>query len=271
MSNRDHRNERRSRGGGLRERTQTRREATSDSIWARPEPGARRPRFSREVIADTAVRIADAEGLEAVSMRRVASELHSGTMTLYHYVQNKDELIALMFNAVVGEVLVPDDEFAGDWREAMTQIARRSRAVALRHPWLLEARPQGGLSPNVMRHVEQSLAAVADTGLEPERRMDIVAMVDDYTYGSLARPGGSHEGGPSEQEIAAFLSYVDEQLGTGDFPHTRATFGDESARAFFARQSSAEADEQRFERGLAALLDGIELSIEKRGKSRRRR
>src|SRR6185436_15098966 len=98
-----------------------------DSIWERPEPGARRPRYTREQIARTALAIADAEGFEAVSMRRVASELGAGTMTLYHYVRNKDELIELMDDAMMSELIVPDDEMPSDWREALTAIARRSR------------------------------------------------------------------------------------------------------------------------------------------------
>src|SRR5262249_21982259 len=88
-------------------------------IWARPEPGSRRPRFTREQIAAAALAIADAEGMEAVSMRRVAADLGAGTMTLYHYVRTKDELIALMDDAIVGEVLLPDDELPRGWRAAM--------------------------------------------------------------------------------------------------------------------------------------------------------
>src|SRR5262245_27967501 len=65
-------------------------------VWTRPEPGSRKPRFNRDEIAAAAVRIADAEGLEALSMRRLAVELDAGTMTLYHYVRTKDELLALV-------------------------------------------------------------------------------------------------------------------------------------------------------------------------------
>src|SRR5262245_12639315 len=81
-----------------------------DSIWSRPEPRARRPAHTRDGIASAAIRIADAEGFEAVSMRRVAAELRAGTMTLYHYVRTKDELLALVDNAVMGELLVPPGE-----------------------------------------------------------------------------------------------------------------------------------------------------------------
>ena len=103
--------------------------------------------------------LADTEGLDAVSMRRVASELGSGTMTLYHYVKNKSELFALMENSMMGELLVPDDELPDDWRGGFTEIARRSRAAHRRHPWVgnFHDDDQAPGGPNGMRHFEQSL------------------------------------------------------------------------------------------------------------------
>src|SRR3954451_21695322 len=136
-----------------------------DVLWVRPQPGERRPAHTRETIAAAALKIADTRGFEAVTMRRVAGELGAGTMTLYHYVRNKTELTALMDDAIMAELLIPDDELAGDWREAMAEIARRSYAAFQRHPWMFEhladedAPSPGG--PNALRHVEQSLAAVA--------------------------------------------------------------------------------------------------------------
>ena len=107
------------------ERAQREVERALGPIWARPEPGARRARFTREQIAEAALAVADKDGFDAVSMRRVASELGAGTMTLYHYVQTKDELVALMDNAIMGELLVPDDELSTDWREAPENGERR--------------------------------------------------------------------------------------------------------------------------------------------------
>src|SRR5262249_22635960 len=111
------------------------REAPADLIWARPEPGARRARLTREQIATVALALADAEGVEALSMRRVAAELGVGTMTLYYYVETKDELLALMNDSMMGEILVPDDELPTEWRPALEAIAQRSRAAFRRHPW----------------------------------------------------------------------------------------------------------------------------------------
>ena len=73
-------------------------------VWTRTEPTGRQPRFTRDQIAAAAIRIADAEGADALSMRRIASELDAGTMTLYHYIRTKDELLALVGDAIMGEM-----------------------------------------------------------------------------------------------------------------------------------------------------------------------
>src|SRR4051812_34638284 len=130
----------RARGRTARPRRQGRRAETAEQpIWTRPEPGERRPAYTREKIAETAIAIADAEGFEAVSMRRIATELGAGTMTLYYYVRTKDELIALMDDAIMGELIIPDDEPPDGWRDGLSEIARRTHGLFLKHPWSLES------------------------------------------------------------------------------------------------------------------------------------
>src|SRR3954451_5809377 len=107
-------------------------------LWTRPSTGTRRPRFTRDEIAQTAIRIADAEGFAAVSMRRIAAELDSGTMTLYHYVRTKDELLTLVMDSLMAELIVPPEQMPSEWREAMMMIAHRSRSMIQRHPWILD-------------------------------------------------------------------------------------------------------------------------------------
>src|SRR3954471_20048761 len=122
-------------------------------VWTRPAPASRRPRFSRSELAATAVRIADTEGFAAVSMRRIATELGAGTMTLYHYVRTKDELLPLVVDAVMAEVVIPTDDepMPTDWRAALTLIAERSRAMAERHPWILDITDDPPVGPNSVR------------------------------------------------------------------------------------------------------------------------
>jgi len=215
------------------------------------------------------MRIADADGTDAVTMRRVATELGAGTMTLYHYVANKQELLALMDDAVMGELLIPDDELADDWREAMAQIARRSYAVFRRHPWLVEHlgeeddRGPGG--PNGLRHFEQSLKVAASAGIDDFDRLELVALVDDYVFGHAIRAremaGDTQQ---REEHIAAMVGYLQAQLATGEYPHIAELAGDD-IRSNFERLARLAADETRFERGLQRLLDGIALHLDRRG------
>jgi AcrR family transcriptional regulator len=111
------------------------RPAEPGPIWTRPEPAGRKPRFSREQIAAVALALADAEGFTAVSMRRVATELGAGTMSLYRYIATKADLVALLDDALMAERLVPAAELPADWRAALALSARRTRQVYLRHPW----------------------------------------------------------------------------------------------------------------------------------------
>ncbi|MCB0876939.1 MAG: helix-turn-helix transcriptional regulator, partial [Solirubrobacterales bacterium] len=118
------------------------------SIWTRPEPGSRGASHTREEIAAAAIALADAEGFDAVSMRRVAAELGAGTMTLYHYVKNKDELFELVSDAIMGEVLIPDGELSEDWREATAQLARSTFSIFRNHPWTVDLPPGTEEGPN---------------------------------------------------------------------------------------------------------------------------
>jgi AcrR family transcriptional regulator len=241
---------------------------SSDPIWARPGPGERKPAYTREQIAAAAMRIADTEGTDAVTMRRVATELGAGTMTLYHYVANKQELLALMDDAMMGELLVPEDELADNWREGVAQIARRSYAVFKRHPWLVEhlgdedERGPGG--PNGMRHFEQSLKVAAMAGLKDFDLLELVGLVDDYVFGHAIRAremGGDRQ--QSEEHVAAMLDYLQAMLATGEYPHIAELAGDD-IRGSFERFAKMGVDETRFERGLQRLLDGIELDLRRR-------
>ena len=192
-------------------------------IWARPEPGTRRPRHSREQIAAAALAVADAEGIDAVSMRRVAAELGAGTMTLYHYVDTKDDLLALMDDAIMGELLIPTEELPVDWRPALAAIARRTREVWRRHPWAINMHSGEG-GPNGMRHFEQSLAAARSLDPDPAFRLEIIAMLDDYVFGFALREGEFEEGRAQadEQTWERVSAYIDEQLRTGEFPELEA-------------------------------------------------
>ena len=242
-----------------------------EPIWARPEPTGRRAPRSRDDIAAAAIAVADAEGIDAVSMRRVAAELGLGTMSLYHYVRSKDELLDLMADGIMGGQLVDDAELRKGWRVALAAIAHATRRNFERHPWMgraMSPRPASVPGPNAMRHIDQSLAAVADTGLDVQGKMDLIGTVDDYVIGYIfrARVFAEEEAdAPDEEWMAQLFEHLRARVESGEYPHLQAAV--EANRA--AGRSDEELarmamDEKRFERGLQRLLDGIEVELKRR-------
>ncbi len=236
----------------------------SRPIWAVPEPADRKPRYTREQIAAAALRIADTEGFDAVTMKRIAAELGAGTMTLYYYVRTKADIVALMQDAILADILIPDDDFAADWRAGISAVARRTRQVLMAHPWSLSSLNEAQLGPNAMRHFEQSLAATTGAGLTAQGRLELITAVDDYVAGnalhgveSLTRARIAEE---DPDMVAAAIAYGLALTETEDFPQLRALYS-ESISSQGAEQAvppmTEDALASQFERGLQALLDGF--------------
>lgn len=223
-------------------------------IWTRPEPGTRRPKFTRDQLAQTALKIADTEGFAAVSMRRIAADLGAGTMTLYYYVRTKDELVALMDDAIMGEVLIPDEELPAHWYDALTMLATRTWEVLTRHPWAMHSLQNAPIGPNGMRHFDQSLATLAGTGLDAGAKLSLLGTVDDFVFGNALRTAEQRAAHDDTAEAEA-RSYAQAQVATGAFPHIQELFGD-TAREEYERLTAASSGRDRFRAGLAALLDG---------------
>jgi AcrR family transcriptional regulator len=235
-------------------------EAELPLVWLREEPCSRNPAHSRARIAAVAVELADREGFEAVSMRRVAQELGAGTMTLYHYVANKDELVTLMVDAVMGEILVAEDELPAAWRPAIAAIATASREALRRHRWMLDRLGDGRPGPNAMRHFEQSLQAMSGAGISPRAMFEAIVLVDEYVFGFAireAQESAEHERGwaPGVRE------FYERELSRGEFPRVMELLGDDLDLAM-ERVADVFFEPGRFERGLERLLDGIEAGLE---------
>jgi AcrR family transcriptional regulator len=242
---------------------------TSDLIWLRPEPSERRPRFSRDQITATAVRIADAEGFGAVTMKRIATELGAGTMSLYYYVRTKADVVALMQDAILADLLIPNDELPSQWREAVTVIARRTRDVLLAHPWSIVSLDDAQFGPNAMRHIEQSLAALDQLDLDPAAKLSLWGIVDDYVFGSalhtIETRTRTAQAQRNPQLLADALTFGQQQLATGQFPRLAALYHQqvESGPAASHDRDSARRPTTpdqlaaQFEHGLTALLDGL--------------
>jgi AcrR family transcriptional regulator len=194
-----------------------------------------KPRLTREKIAATALAIADKEGFEAVSMRRVAQELQVGTMSLYYYVKTKDDLIEVMDDALMGEALLPS--LPKDWRRAMTEIAKRTHAVFIRHPWALVAMLSAPPGLNALRHTEQCLEVLAETSMTAKQKITLLATVDDFVFGHALREAAT--------DAAIDMRFAASQLATGAFPRLAEVFS----------RGRVEAHRGRFHQGLMALLD----------------
>jgi AcrR family transcriptional regulator len=242
-----------------------------DLIWLRPEPNERRPRFNREQITAAVLKIADEEGFEALTMKRIAEELDCGTMTLYYYVRTKADLVALMHDAILAEILLP--ELPVGWREAVSAIARRTRDVQLAHPWSVGSLNGAQFGPNAMRHMEQSLAAVDAFDLDPQEKMAFWAIVDDYVFGSALRTVESQSHAAAAEDNPALLAdamtFGRQQLATGQFPRLaeldrKYSTLKQAARDRKSTPSMATALSAQFERGLKALLDGLAQGMKAR-------
>jgi AcrR family transcriptional regulator len=224
-------------------------------IWAREarEPrGRARATVTREEIVEAALAVADDAGFDAVSMRNVAERLGVGAMTLYHHVPSKDDLLDLMFDEIMGELLVPEP-LPTDWREAITAVSRRTREAWRRHPWIASSiGERSAFGPNSMRHVEQSLAAIEGLGLSGQEAVVVLGAVDDYVLGHTTRQIGQEaalgrDGIDADEWREAMEPYWRDMLETGDYPRLAGLVDVEWEFL----------NEERFELGLGWILDGI--------------
>lgn len=204
------------------------RPAEPEVIWSRPQRAGRgpRPAHSRESIASEAVRIADAEGIEALSMRRVAAGIGAGTMSLYNYVPRKEDLYELMVDAVSGEYeLTPP---TGDWQADLLALARQTRALMHRHPWLPGLlTPVYGFSPNALRYLEHSLDCLAPLEVADAEKLELVAAINGtvatYVGGELALAERARSlPWSEEQEQGVRAAWLGSRLATGQYPRLAA-------------------------------------------------
>ena len=238
-------------------------------VWTRGAAGTRRPRLSRADIAAAAIRIADAEGLDALSMRRLATEVDVATMSLYHYVRTKDELFSLVIDGLLAEVLVPAGaRMPKKWRDAITMVARRSRDSLLRHPWVLDISDDPPIGPNAMRHFDQTLEAVSTFDAPLSAKLDLMMSVDEYVFGYClhARNNLHHDEAQSDE----MLHYVKELFASDDYPALTEMVGEIGLEQLWSRIHEHSASSTRFDRNLARLLDGFEAGITKKSPGGRR-
>jgi AcrR family transcriptional regulator len=227
-------------------------------IWTRLEKPARgqQPSLSREHIIRAAMELADAEGIEALSMRRIAAQIGVGTMSLYWHIARKQDLFDLLFDAALGEMQLAEYP-SGNWRADLWHLAFEMHTVLLRHSWLgalFDSQPPYG--PNGLRIVEHCLAAIDGLGLEGATMVMVLETLTRYVIGvassKMADETARRRSGVSEEAWQAVLSpYLQQAIATGHYP----TF----ARVLAA--SRPPDTETSFEFGLNCFLNGIARCI----------
>jgi AcrR family transcriptional regulator len=224
-------------------------------LQTRPTRGPT-PALTVEQVVATAVRIADAEGLAAMSIRRVADELGVGAMTLYRYVPGKAELLDVMLDTVYGEM--PRRVVKGDWRAKLDEVARENRQLYLNHPWLLQiavSRPP--LGPNVMAKYEYELSAIEGIGLDDVEMDAAIGLVTGYVHGAVRSAVEARQvilrSGITDKEWWLAHEPLLEKIGDAQKFPLASRVGTTVGQVFDAPYDS----EHGFEFGLARVLDGI--------------
>jgi AcrR family transcriptional regulator len=189
-------------------------DGSDDVIWLRPDRAStgRPAQHSRDEITAAALRIADQEGLDAVSMRRVAAELGTGAASLYRYVETRDDLLDLMTDATASEYVLEDP--AGDWLAYVLGVGEQGLAIMRRHPWLPSlVITRSVLGPHGLSLLEHVLEALADHPASTTAKLEAFAVLNATTAVFVLNElsGGSVR----QQRNAAYLQRV---LATGGHP-----------------------------------------------------
>ncbi|MFD0556165.1 TetR family transcriptional regulator [Stackebrandtia endophytica] len=213
---------------------------------------SRRPRhtdpLSRDRIVTAAVEVADRQGFEAVSMRRVAEHLGSGTMSLYRHIADKDELIGAMVGHVTGRYAYPD-RTGMSWRECLHQLARRDRQAFEDHPWMLAATATvtPAFGAESLASMEWALAALEPLELSTHEAARAIMVINNYVQGSTRIALGDRDSDATDdlgQNWRTRLGDVD----LAEFPRL----------AQLIQRPPTDAGDDWFGDGLDLILDGIQ-------------
>ncbi|HEV3464330.1 MAG TPA: TetR/AcrR family transcriptional regulator [Actinomycetes bacterium] len=224
------------------------------SSSVRPRRGAgQRAGLSRGPVLEAARRIADEEGVERLTMRRLAAELGVMPNALYTYFPHKEALLDALVDDLLGGVEAGDPA-QGDWRDGLVRVMDSSRRLLLAHPQLVSvfiARP--GLGPNAVRLGEVSLELLRRGGLDGERAVEALRVLLVYSLGFAAFQAPRLESDPGERSARAEAAFAG--LPEGSFPRMRGLAGD----------LAGPTTDRQFHTGLRWLLDGIAAQARQEG------
>jgi AcrR family transcriptional regulator len=226
------------------------------SVWARPRR-KERPSLTREQIVAEALRLLDGDGIEALSMRKLAAGLGAGATSLYWHVANRDELIELVIDEIYGELDLPEVGAAQDWRAASRRFARSIRSATLRHPWMvsvLDHLVAAYLGPNLTEASERMLAVYEAAGFDLPEAERVLNALSSFVIGSAMAEAAWHtwlaRHGQTQQD------WMDDALRMAD----QATQDHERLRtvaAGYAGKDPQQAMDEDFDYGLERMLDGL--------------
>ncbi|MFI5568468.1 TetR/AcrR family transcriptional regulator [Streptomyces sp. NPDC051740] len=231
---------------------------TLDLLWdtgPRPSRGPK-PGLTLDRIVETAVGVADRDGLGALSMRRIATELGTGTMSLYRYVPGKAELLDLMLDRVQRPSEDPADLGDGGWRAALEALGHATLALYRRHPWLMEvnqSRPV--LGPGALDGMEKVLSRIRPMGLSDPELLSAIIMIDGYVVGAartqLYQEQAERGSGLTDAQFwEAQRPALEKAMLSGRYPVLAGLSEDTFGTGF-----------DHFEFGLQRILDGLEVFV----------
>jgi AcrR family transcriptional regulator len=224
-----------------------------------PEPTGRgpRPRLTIDGIVEAAIKVADTEGLEALSMRKVADTLSVGTMSIYTYVPGRAELLHLMHDTALGELPpLPTD---ANWRQTLEQYARQARDLATRHPWIPTLSGPGLLlmGPHTTARANALYTALTGIGLTAPEMVATANLLDGYIRG-VTQGTADVERGNRTSDIG-YDQWWDQAAPTLQQLLTPDRFP--ALTSIWAQGAFDDPPETGFEYGLQRLLDGIQQAL----------
>jgi AcrR family transcriptional regulator len=242
-----------------------------DLLWGRREAGKRGPRpgLSADAIVDAAIRLADAEGLEGVSMARVAAELRFTTMSLYRYVASKEELLQLMWNGSArgAEGLVLEGD---GWRARLRMWAIVQRDMLDRHPWLTQmpmAAPP--VAPNSLIFVELGLGAMDGTPVADADKLRFIGLISSYTLSEARMANDALRAARDAAPLWTFDALLRELADEATYPRlhriawTPPGSGEGEGEGEDGGGPPSEREEFLF--GIDRILDGIQAFMDRAG------